>query len=425
MAILLVIGALGWFHGCGDQKVSGGPSRNQPALSKPSGRGFFSSLFHGRKKNDALGQKIVIAAAGDIMLHRRALRSTAQKSKGAANNQGYDEMFPGVAEALQGSDLRLGNLEFPVFPGNRISDVAIFYGTPPALYALKKAGFTVLSAANNHAYDQGQTSPASTARECGKAKVVCLGVGENRETAARFHLAELKGVRLAIVAYTLILNSGLNQTRPDAPHVNGTRFADLLEQVRSAAEVSDGVVVSLHWGEENLTLPLNWQRDLARELVAAGAALILGHHSHVLGPIEPLLAPDGRRALAAYSLGNFVSSQGTGSPEDLNRLGVILKVTLLRTRRGLEVESWGSLPTWIQNRNTRFEGELVEDIHVEVVPQILRDLEQKKTGAENERRMLLLEQMIAFYRGRAGEAQKLLGQPKGQLDLSGKTPLGK
>jgi poly-gamma-glutamate synthesis protein (capsule biosynthesis protein) len=60
------------------------------------------------------------------------------------------------------------------------------------------------------------------------------------------------------------------------------------------------VIVSLHWGIENVLHPSPMQQTLGRRCIDAGASVILGHHPHRLQGIERY-----RQGLIFYSLGNF------------------------------------------------------------------------------------------------------------------------
>ena len=92
-----------------------------------------------------------------------------------------------------------------------------------------------------------------------------------------------------------------------------TENEELLEQqVKAAREISDFVVVSMHWGSEYATKNSENQRMIAQKLADWGADLIIGTHPHVLQPVEELVSADGRKVLVAYSIGNFVSAQNEG-----------------------------------------------------------------------------------------------------------------
>ena len=89
---------------------------------------------------------------------------------------------------------------------------------------------------------------------------------------------------------------------------------------------ADAIILSVHWGDEGLFEPNEYQRALAVKLAEWGADIIIGHHSHTLQPMEYIKRSDGGRTLVAYSLGNFVSAQ-KGAP---NMLGGVLQLSLTR-----------------------------------------------------------------------------------------------
>jgi poly-gamma-glutamate synthesis protein (capsule biosynthesis protein) len=352
-----------------------------------------------------------IAGAGDVMLQHRLRIATDQRNLAEENNHGYDELFPNLSLALQDVDLAVANMEFPVFEKPMRGAPYVFYGTTPVITALQKAGFTVLTAANNHGYDQGRQSPASTARECKKTGMICLGVGETRAEAEAPYFVEINGMRLALIGYALLANANLNSNRDDAPRVNGYDFEPLKRQVAAAAQEADAVVVTVHWGVEYTTRPTSLQKHWARELAEAGAAVIFGHHPHVLEPLELITTVSGRAVLVAYSLGNFTTNQGGGSPVAVTRIGAIVKVSLARTEKGVEPVAWESLPTWVYNGSGRFQGRPVVDVHVEVCPLMIEALEAE-LAAPGERDRPEVERRLSFYRGRIAAAEKILETPR-------------
>ena len=76
---------------------------------------------------------------------------------------------------------------------------------------------------------------------------------------------------------------------------------DVLTAVVDAQTRADVVLVSLHWGYENKLAPQAWQRELAREIIDAGATAILGHHPHLPFGVELY---EGKPII--YSLGNYL-----------------------------------------------------------------------------------------------------------------------
>ena len=178
----------------------------------------------------------------------------------------------------------------------------------------------------------------------------------------------LNGITVAFLGYAY----GFNQPGNACPALAALRGrpclqASLLDGNRAVADVAaaarqaDAVVVSVHWGIEYEQQPRETEVALARRLADAGALVVLGHHPHVLQPVELYPRADGRTALIAYSLGNFVSNQSRHyvhgvTPEKVGatRDGVILRAELARRDYGrgvVRVELAGAdwLPLWTEN----------------------------------------------------------------------------
>jgi len=64
----------------------------------------------------------------------------------------------------------------------------------------------------------------------------------------------------------------------------------------------------MHWGEEYQLLPSTTQIAQAEYLASLGVDIIIGHHPHVIQPVD-MLENDGEKCFVIYSLGNFLSDQ--------------------------------------------------------------------------------------------------------------------
>ena len=78
--------------------------------------------------------------------------------------------------------------------------------------------------------------------------------------------------------------------------------------------------MSVHWGTEYRSIPDERQVDMARFMIDAGADIVIGHHPHVVQPVERY-----RQGIILYSLGNFVFDQHTRPG---TREGVIARVII-------------------------------------------------------------------------------------------------
>jgi hypothetical protein len=231
-----------------------------------------------------------------------------------------------VAPLLAAADVAFGNLEGPLLDGGTSEKCArsrpgrCYAFRVPARYGdhLARAGFDVLSLANNHAGDFGDEGRASTRTVLERHGIRYAGApGE----VARI---EVRGQRVALVAFST--SSGTNDLRD----LEGVRRI-----VEAATAEADLVLVSVHGGAEGRDherVPAGGEtflgedrgdlRAFARTAVAAGADLVLGHGPHVVRGMEVV---DGR--LVAYSLGNFATWGGMNLSGP-NGLTLVLEVRL-------------------------------------------------------------------------------------------------
>ena len=295
-----------------------------------------------------------LLAVGDILMHGDVKAAAAQ------DPGGFQALWADLVPLFQGADLAFANLETPVAPSSGRPGVPFQFNAPADLpSALRAIGFTVLSTANNHAFDQGRGGLRETLDRLRAEGLVALGSGEDRAMAESVRILERQGFRVAFLGFTDLFNLDLNRKATE-PWV---RFLDLepaLLAVREARSQADLVVVSLHWGNEYQHLPTKRQRYIAHALVQAGADVILGHHPHVLQPIE-IQEVAGRKALVAYSLGNFISNQDRMYRADLfpvasgdNRDGAALTLRFERRpgadgRERAELAEVNAEPLWTEN----------------------------------------------------------------------------
>jgi poly-gamma-glutamate synthesis protein (capsule biosynthesis protein) len=277
------------------------------------------------------------------------------KTSARLDPQGFGSLWADLVPLFQQADLAFANLETPIAPTAGRPGVPFQFNAPETLApALRASGFTVLATANNHAYDQGTRGLVETLSRLRAEGLLAVGSGEDRARAEALQIIERQGFRVALLAFTDLFNQDLNQ--PDAgPWVRPLHLDLAVNAVREARRQADLVILSVHWGNEYQHTPSPRQREAARALVAAGCDLILGHHPHVLQPVE-YLEVEGHRALVAYSLGNFISNQDRMYPGDRtpvaegdNRDGAALRVHFERGPGGLHIKEASVEPLWTEN----------------------------------------------------------------------------
>jgi poly-gamma-glutamate synthesis protein (capsule biosynthesis protein) len=237
------------------------------------------------------------------------------------------------------------NLETAVTTrGTAASKEFVFRAPPTAFAALRAGGVDVASMANNHGMDYGEVGLRDSLAAARRARFPVIGIGLNDGQAYRPYRATVRGRRVAIIGATQVLDDHLISAWTAGPRKPGLASAKdaprLLRAVREARANSDTVVVFLHWGVELVSCPTSNQRTLARQLVAAGADVVVGGHAHRL-----LGAGRLGKALVSYGLGNFV---WYGSSELSTQTGV-----LLVTASGRRIESYRWEPARIVDGTPR------------------------------------------------------------------------
>lgn len=284
---------------------------------------------------------VELAAVGDILLDRGIARRIERDGLGV--------VFRDVKDILSGADISFGNLESPVTSAcDRARQRISFRANPLYADSLKEAGLDILSLANNHSMDCGRRGLLETMRHLRRKGLSFCGAGASRKEAEAPLILNIKGIRIAFVAFTAIAPALIAEAEETAPGVALASREAIVRAVGLARVEADVVIVSLHWGEEYASRPGPEQRELARLIAEAGADLILGHHTHTLEGLELIERRDAaggvRHSLAAYSLGNFVFDSPRIMGKRVNE-SAILRCRL--GRRGLI--SAELLPVVLQN----------------------------------------------------------------------------
>jgi len=253
---------------------------------------------------------VEIVFTGDIMMHYAA-KGTAQRhdpeKKDRYTVEGFSYLFEKVAPTLSSADFAVGNMEFPVSPPF-IQNEFIFNCPPQVIPALKKSGFTAVSVANNHIMDQKMRGALDTITYLEENKLQYFGAGRSEKIAREGIVLEKNGIRIGLLAYAGLMNYDFPPK--DAPFfVNGLNLAEIREDIAQIKKRCDFVIVQPHNGVEYTLSPTEDQRILYREILDAGADIIIGHHPHTIQNPEQVTTKDGRRTEIFYSLGNFICNQ--------------------------------------------------------------------------------------------------------------------
>ena len=274
------------------------PSTHRPAGHPPQAR--FSpgtTSLRTPVRRAPTGRPVTLAFGGDVhfegSVRRRLLNNPATT-------------LEPVASLLRGADLAMVNLETPVTDrGTAEPKQFVFRAPASAFTALKAGGVDVVTIANNHGEDYGLVGLGDTLRAGRAAGMPIVGAGVDQAAAFAPWRRTIRGQRIAVIGATQVLDD-FAITRwaagPGKPGLASAKQASvLLDAVRRARTDSDTVVVYLHWGVERHQCPQADATNLARQLVSAGADVVVGSHAHVLVGAGYLGG-----AYVDYGLGNFL-----------------------------------------------------------------------------------------------------------------------
>ncbi len=285
---------------------------------------------------------ISLAAIGDILIHDRVYNVAKTK-------EGYDfkPFLKKVKPTLQAADITFANQE-TMIGGEEIglSSYPSFNSPYEVGDALKDAGVQIVSMANNHTLDRGEMAIQNAIHHWENIDMKYVGSYKDDLDRSELRVIETDaGISVAFLAYTYGTNG--------IPVPEGKDFlVNLIDEDKIASEIelvkeqADVVVVSYHFGNEYERMPSEEQKYLVQLAADHGAHLVIGHHPHVLQPIEWIEGKNGNHMLAVYSLGNFLS----GQDGLYKQIGGIFECEISKTfgeNERIEIHSPKFMPTYV------------------------------------------------------------------------------
>ncbi|HLO46814.1 MAG TPA: CapA family protein [Kamptonema sp.] len=289
-----------------------------------------------------------LIAVGDIMMHGSQTRSGYDSQRKTYN---FDSFFTEVKDILSTGDWVMGNLETTLAgeDAGGYTGYPLFNAPAELADAVKGAGFNILTTANNHSLDRGEKGVIRTIKNVRDRQLASTGTATSASEANKILMVTKNNILMAIMAYSygtngIPLPQGKNYL---VSLINTDKIVKDIAKARSQG--ADIVTICLHFGEEYQRQPNDRQKKLVETLVKAGADIILGSHPHVVQPYQIFELPrkDGsiRKAVAIYSMGNFIS----GQIGDYKDLGVIFTVKVRKRfpEKTIEIGKVETIPTWV------------------------------------------------------------------------------
>ena len=211
---------------------------------------------------------------------------------------------PEVLKIMQESDVFYLNHEYTIGEKGEPTSAKRyrFQAKPERMELLTEMGVDLVSLSNNHVYDYGPEALIETCDLLEQANIAYVGGGRNIEEAKKAAYFEVNGLKIGFVAAS---NAEVHRYTPqateDAPGILlAYDMAEYISVVEEASKNCDYLIVYMHWGTEDSNYLNEQQQAEGRQLLDAGADIVVGGHPHVLQGMEYV---DGKPIV--YSLGDF------------------------------------------------------------------------------------------------------------------------
>jgi poly-gamma-glutamate synthesis protein (capsule biosynthesis protein) len=227
-------------------------------------------------------QLLQVTFLGDVMLGRGVYQASTRINSW----QPFHELAP----LIKNTDILAANLESPLTIAPVVTGGYALCASPSQVEALRQASFDLVTFVNNHTLDCGESGRSQTILTLQAFGIQVVDQIPDVEYITS-HGRKLAFVALEDVTHPLDLTSAISS-------------------IQSADVQADSVIVSIHWGNEYQAAPSTRQHTLANSLARAGADIIIGHHPHVIQPMQVIdRGKDQSPTLVFYSLGNAIFDQ--------------------------------------------------------------------------------------------------------------------
>lgn len=205
-------------------------------------------------------------------------------------NNDFNWPYLKTKDLTNNADFTVINLETPLIKNCPLTNEGmIFCADIRNVYGLVFAGVDLVSAANNHFANYGQSGIDETLEVLGKNNINVVGLND-------VFVKEIKGTKFSFLAY--------NDIEKEQIGIANVNEEKIKEDIQKAKELSDFIIVIFHWGVEYQDMPDDRQIKLAHLAIDNGADLIIGNHPHWIQPIEIY-----KDRVIVYAHGNFVFDQ--------------------------------------------------------------------------------------------------------------------
>lgn len=265
--------------------------------------------------NSKLISEINLACVGDLINHPFLSNS-------------MDSLYKEIYRDIFHNDISMANLECPIHSCENKEFLFSMNEAPPLSYSEDEFSivsnymgrkYTAMSAACNHSLDFGEQGILSTIDRMKKSEIITIGINNTHESKTHPPIISIKNIKIGLLAFTFGLNA--KQFPKDKDYLVNTMdlngnadridFTQIKEQISTLKKSDvDFIIAHFHWGLEHEDYPTPEQIKLGRHVAELGVDLILGHHPHVIQPLELYRTTRDKNRIVPiyYSLGNLVNS---------------------------------------------------------------------------------------------------------------------
>ncbi len=235
---------------------------------------------------------ISILIAGDLIPYERTVPLfEAHKT---------DCLFGDILSLIKESDFSVVNLEAPIVldkPTPIRKSGPNLYASLAAMEVVKDAGFDMLTLANNHFRDQGQSGVCNTISSADSIGLNYVGGGKNLEEARKISYQRIKD---KIFAFINVCEQEYSIAEDEYGGSNPYDLINIHKDIVEAKKRADYLILIIHGGIEHYQLPSPRMKREYRYFVELGADVVINHHQHCCSGYEVY---QGKPIF--YGLGNF------------------------------------------------------------------------------------------------------------------------
>lgn len=237
------------------------------------------------------------------------------------DNSSINLLFGNFLKQIKEADISITNLESPLINGGEpILKTGPNLKSPVKVSTvLKKAGFDLVTLANNHIMDYGREGIVSTLETCSNVGISTVGADINFDEACKPYIEKINGTKIGIINFT---ENEFSTTTDDSPGAHPLNPVQNYYRIKELKNIADYVFVIVHGGHEGYQLPSPRMKETYRFFIDAGAAAVIGHHPHCYSGHEVY-----KGAPIFYSIGNFLFDKEGTNESDWNK-GFMVEFTI-------------------------------------------------------------------------------------------------